>query len=162
MIMFASIVGLVFLAAFLRTFNHPLIWADDGAKFLFSWAAFIGADIALRHNRLVGVDLLVTRAAPKVRKSFEILVLIIMMALLLAFVYYGMRLSINNWDRAFQTLSFISYSAVTLSLPVASVLMAVTCATKLVTAVQNFGDPGHRMKDDAPPQMIERSSASSV
>lgn len=160
--MFAFIVGLIFLAALFRAFNYPLIWANDVAGFLFSWVAFLGADIALRHSRLVGVSLLVDQGAPKVRKVCEIVVFSIMIALLTAFVYYGINLSIRNWDRDFQTLSFVSYSAVTLSLPVASVLMFVSCATKLYRLVRNFGDDNYRIKDDVPPSPVTTSSTSLI
>ncbi|MEO7937526.1 MAG: TRAP transporter small permease [Burkholderiaceae bacterium] len=160
--MFASIVGLIFLAAFFRAFNYPLIWADDVASFLFSWVAFLGADIALRHSRLVGVDLLIDAVNPKVRKVLELIVYSIMIVLLTAFVYYGINLSIRNWDRDFQTLSFMSYSAVTLSLPVASVLMFISCATKVVRLIRHFGDDSYRVKDDVPPSPVTTSSTSLV
>lgn len=160
--MFAFIVGLIFLAAFFRAFNYPLIWADDVASFLFSWVAFLGADIALRHSRLVGVDLLIDAVPPKVRKVLEIIVFSIMIVLLTAFVYYGINLSVRNWDRDFQTLSFMSYSAVTLSLPVASVLMFISSATKVVRLIRNFRDDTYRVKDDVPPSPVATSSTSLV
>ena len=148
--LFAAIVALIFTAAFLRTFNHPLVWVDDVAAFLFSWVAFLGADIALRHSRLVGVDILVRKLSPKARKVSEIIVFSIMIAILTAFVYFGTDLSIRNWDRDFQTLSFMSYSAVTLSLPVASLLMILSSATKLVRVIKNFKNDDYQVKDDTP------------
>lgn len=148
--MFVSIVALVFSAALMRAFNLPLVWADDVASFLFSWVAFLGADIALRHSRLVGVDILVNRWSPKARKLSEIIVYAIMIVLLIAFVYFGVNLSIRNWDRDFQTLSFMSYSAVTLSLPVASALMIISTGTKLARLLHRFGDDGYEVKADIP------------
>lgn len=147
---FVSIVGLIFLAAFFRAFSHPLVWADDIAKFLFSWAAFLGADIALRHSRLVGVDMLVKKFPAKIVKISQILVFTIMITILVSFVYFGTRLSIMNWDRDFQTLSFMSYSMVTFSLPVASLLMIISSVTKLVRVVKNFGDDSYHIKKDIP------------
>lgn len=148
--MFVLIVALVFSAALLRAFNLPLVWADDVASFLFSWVAFLGADIALRHSRLVGVDILVNRWSPKARKVSEIVVYSTMIVLLIAFVYFGINLSIRNWDRDFQTLSFMSYSAVTLSLPVASALMVISTATKLARLFQQFGNDDYEVKVDIP------------
>jgi len=148
--MFVIIVALVFGAALMRAFNLPLVWADDVASFLFSWVAFLGADIALRHSRLVGVDILVNRWSPKARKVSEIVVYVTMIVLLIAFVYFGVNLSIRNWDRDFQTLSFMSYSAVTLSLPVASALMVVSTATKLARLFHKFGDDEYEVKADIP------------
>ena len=73
-----------------------------------------------------------------------------MIVLLIAFVYFGINLSIRNWDRDFQTLSFMSYSAVTLSLPVASALMIISTATKLVRLLRRFGDDDYEVKGDIP------------
>jgi len=148
--MLVLIVVLMFSAALLRAFKLPLVWADDVASLLFSWVAFLGADIALRHSRLVGVDILVNRWSPKARKVSEIVVYTIMIAILIAFVYFGIRLSIRNWDRDFQTLSFMSYSAVTLSLPVASALMIISASTKLAKVCRQFSDDCYEVSRDVP------------
>ncbi len=154
-IAFVSIIALIFSAAIFRAFSHPLVWADDIARFLFSWTAFLGADIALRHSRLVGVDMLVNKLPPKARKLTEIIVYSIMVFILIAFVYYGTQLSIKNWDRDFQTLSFMSYSMVTLSLPVASLLMIISASTKLVRVIVNFKNDGYEVKQDIPVMSTE-------
>lgn len=149
-VIFASIVALIFTAAFFRVFDRPLVWADDIAKLLFSWSAFLGADIALRHSRLVGVDILVKKFKPKARKFTELVVFSIMLIILASFVYYGTRLSIENWDRSFQTLSFMSYSMVTLSLPVSSLLMIISSSTKFVRVLRNFKDDDYEVRKDNP------------
>jgi len=154
-IAFVSIVALIFGAAIFRAFSFPLVWADDMARFLFSWTAFLGADIALRHSRLVGVDILVNKLPPKMRKLTEIIVYSIMLVILVSFVYYGTQLSIKNWDRDFQTLAFMSYSMVTLSLPVASFLMIISASTKLVRVVKNFRNDGYEVKKDIPVMQTE-------
>ncbi len=157
-VVFVSIVVLIFSAAFFRVFDKPLVWADDIAKFLFSWAAFLGADIALRHSRLVGVDMLVKKFPPKVLKMTEIIVFAVMLAILAAFVYFGTLLSIKNWDRDFQTLSFMSYSMVTLSLPVSSFLMIISTSTKMYRVVKNFGNDDYQVRKDVPrrPDEVEQ------
>jgi len=149
-VMFISIIALIFSAAFFRAFDQPLVWADDIAKFLFSWTAFLGADIALRHSRLVGVDMLVNKLPPKSQTTSEAIVFSIMILILIAFVYYGTILSIKNWERDFQTLSFMSYSMVTISLPVASVFMIISTMTKLVRVLRNFNNDSYQVKKDIP------------
>ena len=137
-VIFVSIVVLIFSAAFFRQFDKPIVWADDIAKFLFSWAAFLGADVAMRHSRLVGVDIIVKKLPPKTAKVVQIIVFSIIITLLLSFVYYGTKLSIESADRSFQTLSKLSYSIVTASLPVASVLMILSASLKIAKIIKNF------------------------
>ena len=76
-------------------------------NFLFSWAAFLGADVAMRYSRLVGVDMLVKKLPRKLAKVIQIAVFGIIIALLTAFVFYGTSLSIESKDRSFQTLSWL-------------------------------------------------------
>ncbi len=147
---FVSIVVLIFSAAFFRQFNRPIVWADDIAKFLFSWTAFLGADVAMRYSRLVGVDILVRKLPRKIAKIIQIAVFVIIIILLAAFVYFGTILSIESVDRSFQTLSNFSYSIVTASLPVASLLMILTASLKIVKIVHNFRDDDYEVSKDMP------------
>lgn len=147
-IIFVSIVVLVFSAAFFRQFDKPIVWADDIAKFLFSWAAFLGADVAMRYSRLVGVDILVKKFPAKMTKSLQLFVFSIIILLLLSFVYYGTKLSIESVDRSFQTLSNFSYSIVTASLPVASLLMILTASLKIRKIIINYNDDDYDVLRD--------------
>lgn len=147
-IVFISIIVLIFSAAIFRQFNHPIVWADDIAKFLFSWAAFLGADVAMRHSRLVGVDLLVKKLPRKLAKVIQLVVFVIIVVLLASFVYYGTKLSIDSLDRSFQSLSGFSYSYVTFSLPVASFLMVITAFTKIGKIVKHFNDDDYEVLRD--------------
>lgn len=149
-IVFVAIVVLIFGAAFFRQLNHPLVWADDIAKFLFSWAAFLGADVAMRYSRLVGVDIVVKKLPRKAAKIIQIIVFLIIIALLASFVYFGTRLSIESIDRDFQTLSYFSYSSVTASLPVASLLMILTASIKIAKIIKNFKDDSYEVLKDSP------------
>lgn len=137
-IIFVMIVALVFLAALFRLFDKPIVWANDIAKLLFAWAALLGADVAMRYSRLVGVDFLVKKLPLKTAKFLRIFVFAVIIALLSSFVYFGVGLSVSSYDRSFQTLSFLSYSLVTASLPVASVLMILTASIKISRIVRNF------------------------
>lgn len=147
-VIFVSIVVLVFSAAFFRQFDKPIVWADDIAKFLFSWAAFLGADVAMRYSRLVGVDILVKKLPAKLAKSLQLFVFTIIILLLISFVYYGTKLSIESVDRSFQTLSNFSYSIVTASLPVASLLMILTASLKIRKIIINYNDDDYDVLRD--------------
>ncbi len=151
---FVSIVALVFIAAFFRQFSRPIVWADDVAKLLFSWAAFLGADVAMRHSRLVGVDIIVKKLPRKVAKVVQVFVFFLIVLLLASFVFYGTKLTIEGFDRSFQTLSNVSYSYVTVSLPVSSALMIITASTKVQKIIKNFKDDGYEVLKDMPSEEV--------
>ena len=58
---FITVVALTFMNAVLRVFKMPIVYADDICLLLFSWTAFLGADVSMRYCRLVGMDLVARR-----------------------------------------------------------------------------------------------------
>jgi len=102
----------------------------------------------MRYSRLVGVDILVKKLPPKIAKIVQILVFGIIISLLMSFVYYGIKLSIESADRSFQTLSKFSYSIVTVSLPVSSALMILTASLKISKIIKNFKDDNYEVLRD--------------
>lgn len=125
----ASVV-VVLYAAFTRYLGYPVAWGMEFATFLFSWAVFLAADVALRYNRHPSVDLLVARLPVKVRLGIKLFNYALMLAFLAVLLYYG---SILTWTTRFRTYSGIpgfSYAWPTLSVPVGSLLLIITTILK--------------------------------
>ena len=146
---FTTIVGLTFLNAVLRVFRRPIITADDICLLLFSWAALLGADVALRYSRLVGMDILVSKFPARWQKFFQVLVYMIMVGAMLLFLRSGFLLATRNWKRAFNSLP-ISYGWVTLSFPVSCCLMIFTAILKIIKVVIHFKDDSYNVRKDNP------------
>lgn len=147
-ITFSTIVALTFMNVILRRFfNAPIVTADDINMLLFSWSAFLGADVALRYSRLVGMDMIVTKFPAKVQKLLQIVVYLIMIGAFLLFAQSGFELAEANWKRGYNSLP-ISYSWATLSLPVSCILMTMTCCVKIGKIIVNFKDDSYNVKKD--------------
>lgn len=142
---FFTIIVLTIGNTILRSVKHPIIWADDISLLLFGWCAFLAADIAMRSNRLVGMDILTSKLPVKVQKILQIVVYIIISAFLIMFIVYGFQLAKTNWKRFMNTLS-ISYGWATLSLPVGSIMMSITNFVKLLATIKNFKDDSFTIK----------------
>lgn len=127
---FISIIGLVFVSAVFRYLKIPIQWSIDITQLLFAWVAFLGADIALRNEKLMGVDMLTKKFPEKVQYYIETFCSLLIIVVLCIFIAYGFKLSISSWQRSFQTLP-ISYSFVTLSLPVGSIFMMLSIAKRI-------------------------------
>ncbi|SKC82009.1 TRAP transporter small permease [Maledivibacter halophilus] len=128
---------LVFTAATLRWFGIDMSWSVDFAQLTFSWVCFIGADLAMRHKRHMGVDILVNRFSLPVRNAIYLFNSILIMFFLVFITYYGANLSIINFQRTFNTLP-ISYSFVTISAPIGCLLMLYTNTKRLVEYISNI------------------------
>ncbi|GIL01306.1 MAG: transporter [Alphaproteobacteria bacterium] len=129
----AVITGLVFVAAVMRFFGHPLIWSVDLAQLLFIWLCFIGATRAMRERAHLGVDLLVRLMRHRNRLLVETGLAAIVLVFLLLLAVEGYRLTMLNWQRQFGD-SGLSYAWVTIAVPAGCVLMSVSIVANLVGA----------------------------
>jgi TRAP-type C4-dicarboxylate transport system permease small subunit len=125
------IVGLVFIAASTRYLGYPINWSVDMATCLFAWCTFLGSDVAFRNNKLMNVEFLVNKLPGKNRNLVEIITLVIILIFLAAMIGYGVWLSYTTRFRTFQGIPGFSYTWVTLSVPVAALLMMITTILKV-------------------------------
>lgn len=126
----ASVV-VVLYAAFTRYMGFPVAWGMEFATFLFGWAVFLAADVALRHDRHPSVDLLVERLPKTIRLGIKLFNYALMLVFLAILLYYGSTLT---WTTRFRTYSGIpgfSYAWPTLSVPVGSLLLIITIILKV-------------------------------
>ena len=107
--------------------NHPLQWSIDISQFLLAWTALLGADLGYRSGSVLGVDILTPRFPTRQQALVKLLGTLLIGALLISFIYFGIKLSYENRLRLFQSIH-LSYSWVTISLPVMSSLMLISVA----------------------------------
>ena len=127
---FILLIAMVFLAAILRFFRFSVAWNIDLALFLLAWTAFLGADIAWREGKLIGIDLLVKRLPSSLNKIIQFIVYLIVLGALVVIVVNGSRLALLERVRRYQSIP-IPFSLMTLSLIVACSSMIVTTLIKI-------------------------------
>lgn len=127
----------VFLAAVLRFFGVDMSISTDLAQLTFAWVSFIGADLAMRQEKHMGVDMLINKFSVKVRNVIFLFSYILILAFLVFAVYYGINLCIINAARKYNTL-YISYSFATASCPVGCALMTITAVKHIVQYIRNI------------------------
>jgi|ASRL01.1.fsa_nt_gi TRAP-type C4-dicarboxylate transport system permease small subunit len=128
---------LVFISATLRWFGIDMSWSIDMAQLMFAWVCFIGADLAMRRVRHMGVDLLVDKLPKKVASVIYVVNNLLILSFLVLVVYYGVNLCIVNVNRQFNTLP-LSYSFVTASAPVGALLMIMTSIRRIIDHFRNI------------------------
>jgi TRAP-type transport system small permease protein len=130
MVFFAITTFLVFLGAITRTVGYPLIWAIDIAQMSFVWACVLGADIALKRNAHIEIDILVRTFSREARRILAIVFLIMISAFLATLVWLGINLTLLNLERPLGDVG-ISYGFVTSAIPVGAFLMLATALRRL-------------------------------
>lgn len=128
-LLMVSIVAFVFFASVMRWAGYPLSWTVEFAQFLFVWAIFLGANRCLREDNHISVDFFVRKLSLKVRTILEIVINVLVIGFLVFLIFFGIQLSIENSVRLISNLP-ISYSFVTMAVPIGSLLMVITLSFK--------------------------------
>ncbi|MBN2509001.1 MAG: TRAP transporter small permease [Spirochaetales bacterium] len=152
------LVLLVFSSAVLRFFRQSVSWNIDLAILLLAWTSFMGADVAWRSGQIIGVDL-VTRALPQsLQRILSLVVHVIILTALVLMAVYGAKLAWSERLETFQSIPWIPYSLVTLSLVVAAVSMVCTTVQKiyfLVLTIMGKELPGSGTSGQSGPHNIK-------
>lgn len=137
-------VAMIFLGGLFRLAREPQNWMIDVATCSFAWACFLAADVAWRNNALMSLDLWGERSSATLRMALRYANLLIIALFLIYLAYAGFWLSWVSRTRTFQGIPGVSYSLVTLSLPVGAMLLLLTTARKIRSALRADGLLGSR------------------
>lgn len=124
-------VALIFMNGVARVLGHPVNWAVDAATCFFAWACFFCADIAWRRGSLMSIDQLVMRLPAGAQRACRLFNYAVISAFLVYAIVGGLWLSWVSRARSFQGIPEISYSWVTMSMPVGAALLLVTTLLKV-------------------------------
>jgi TRAP-type C4-dicarboxylate transport system permease small subunit len=156
-ILLAVITGLVFVAAILRFFGHPLTWSIDMAQLLFIWLCMLGATRAMRQKSHLGMEILAKRVGYARQFWLEMVCSVLILAFLAMLAVEGFKLTAMNTERTFGD-STLSYSWVTAAVPVGCILLGIALAYNMVGAWRRRGEGAlvyTRTGADAPPASVE-------
>ena len=121
----------IFLGGVMRMLGHPINWAGDAATGLFAWACSLCADIAWRNNGLMSIEVLTSRLSPTLQSALRYVNYALIGIFLSYLIIMGLYLSWISRIRSFQGIPEISYSWVTMSLPVGAMLLLITTILKV-------------------------------
>lgn len=122
---------LIFAGGAARLAGYPQNWTTDVATCLFAWACFFAADIAWRRDSLMSIDLVVSRLPARARRAVAWANHAIIVAFLVYGIVGGVHLSWVSRARSFQGIPEVSYSWVTMAMPVGCLLLLVTTILKI-------------------------------
>jgi TRAP-type transport system small permease protein len=127
-----AMVLLIFLGGVARLAHMPLNWTTDLATCLFAWACFLCADIAWRNGSLMAIGLVTDRLPEDARRAIAWINYAIIAGFLVYVIWAGLWLSWVSRARSFQGIPDVSYSWITMSLPVGALLLLVTTIVKVL------------------------------
>ena len=126
-----AMVILIFLGGVMRMLGHPINWSTDVATALFAWACFLCADIAWRRNSMMAIEVFTDRLPDGWQTVLRMVNYVLIVGFLSYLAVMGVYLSWISRVRSFQGIPEVSYSWVTMSLPVGAALLLVTTGLKI-------------------------------
>jgi len=139
-VMVIMIVLLVFVNAIARKLGHPIFITQEGSQLLFIWISMLGANLAMKSDSHMGVDLLVRKFPPTLQKILKVFSYILCLGFLAFMTYWGIILCAKNYLRIYSTLG-ISYTTATAAIPVVSLFMALAILEKMILLFENWDKP---------------------
>lgn len=137
-----AMVLLIFSGGVARMLGHPQNWTTDVATCLFAWACFLCADIAWRRDGLMSVEIVTARLSPGARRLVRLLNHGVIAVFLVYVIGMGLWLSWTSRIRSFQGIPEISYSWVTMAMPVGALLLLATAIAKMRRDLAGGPEPG--------------------
>ena len=130
-ILLSAIAVICFLEVILRyVFAASLSWYDELVGYLLVWLTFLGAVLAQSHGQHIGIGDLVERAPARIRRPMEFSGHLVLVAVHLVLVIYGLKLAIPFLGERAITVP-VSMGIVYVVIPVSAALMLVVEAARI-------------------------------
>jgi len=119
-----AVLALVVVVAVITRYllNFPLAWSEEVSRYSFVWLSFLGAEVCLRGEGHIGVDLLVRGLPTNVQRCLDKWGKLLMGVMLLAVLISGIKVTVVAHDQQSPALG-IPMSCVYLAVPVGAALM---------------------------------------
>jgi TRAP-type C4-dicarboxylate transport system permease small subunit len=121
----------------------PIPWSEELARYLMIWMGMVGAFVALREGRHIGVSLFVDRLPPRMGARVVFLVRAATILFLLVVARYGIALAVFNASQRSPALD-IPMIFPYLAVPVGAVLMIVELTADLLEELYPSGTGARR------------------
>jgi TRAP-type C4-dicarboxylate transport system permease small subunit len=133
-----SMVAVVASQVFFRyVLNSSLRWADEIARYLMIWMAFLGASLAVRYGAHISIEAFMKMMSPRVRRVVRIIILLVLILFLASLVNEAWDLTHRVWRQRAASIS-MSMGYVYIAAPIGFILMTINFIAMLLQEV--FGD----------------------
>lgn len=122
-------------------FNNSLAWAEDAAKFLLVWLAFIGSPLGFKHGAHVSIDFVPAAVPAVIRRMVRALTHLIVLTLMVVLAWQGWRFALNGWAQVALTIGDISMFWIFLCMPIGAAIMALVALELLLLTLLGYPEP---------------------
>lgn len=120
-------------------FEFPLTWSEEAARFLMVYTVFLGASLALRHHRMIAIEILPEYLKPKARKMLKIAIMLISIVFFIILLVQGIDM-LEIVQRQASAALGISMDIPYMAIPLGALLMIINAIAVIVELVTNQHD----------------------
>jgi TRAP-type C4-dicarboxylate transport system permease small subunit len=147
-VLVVALLACVALGVVTRAFGEPLIWTDEGSRFLMVWLAVFGWVLASRKRLHVRIRYFQDKLPPRFHRAVEVAFQVALTAFGALVAAYGVVLVIRNHDLEATSLP-ISMAWMYVPMVLAGAITALQAASEVVEAWRGKALPA------APPEAAE-------
>lgn len=137
-VLFGGMIVVMALGVFFRyVLNNSLSWNIELARYLFTWATFFGAVIALRDGVHIRIDLLVDHVPPKIRNILDIFNHVLVLIFSFIIVWLGIEFVYRTSGKISPALSLPTNYVYHAALPVTFILGTYYAAVKVLRDIRS-------------------------
>ncbi|UFJ41401.1 TRAP transporter small permease [Brevibacillus humidisoli] len=133
----ALTINMVVAVFFRYVINHAIFWADELSLYLFCWATFLGACLAVKRSDMAAVTVLLDRLPPAARFVVQLVIHVCVLLFAAVIGYYSiiwvMSPSVDQYSPTIPIKLSMLYSI----LPVGMFCMMVFALEHIVDLVKN-------------------------
>jgi len=126
----------VSIQVFSRLLGNPIVWSEELTNIFLLYGSFMGGALAYYKGRGFKITILVDSFPPIIRKTIELIV-ILLSIILLTFVTYSIFLYISNTGSSTTPLLDISHSIILISMPIGYILIIIRLIKDLRQTILN-------------------------
>jgi len=135
----AILVSMVLQVFSRYVFSAPLTWTEELSRYLYIWACWFGAPVAMRRGNHVAITVLVERFPRRLSQGLALITQIVALFFLLELAYQGMLLAFRSHTVRAITLP-IPWSMIYLAAPISATAMIL----ETTEAIRRFFVPSAR------------------
>ena len=137
---------LTFLALILLTFfqvssryvfQAPITFSEEMGRFLFIWMSFLGAAIAMKHDKHIRLDVFHGKIRPALRHLFDVSVFLLILCFSVLVCAQGLKLSAAT-TRQIAPVSRIPMAYMYLIIPISAFFMGCYAARHLILRLRQL------------------------
>ncbi len=136
-----AVMGIVLaLQIFMRyVLNHPLVWSEELARYLFVWVTFIGASYGVRHKIHISMEVLFIRLPQKAKFAVTVLTNILSIAVFAYLIPWGFAF-VQDQKNILSSAMQIPMSWVFISVPVGCFIVCLRLLGDTVRVIRTKGE----------------------